>query len=207
MSSTVSPNDSRNPAPSAALASTYSDAIDAQLAQAKWLVNTLDQRRASLENRAAITVSASALIFGGVVFVFGQFYAVLSRLSFDWRIFFAVCVLTALALLICAIIGSAMAIANIFKTSERMNGKKMPSRLFFYPRETFARFADFDAYVSGFSETSNGEFLNATLGELWVIGREYHQRYSSLRMALRCLLAASLLIFVTMSAFVFRLLV
>lgn len=152
-----------------------------------WMITTLDARRASLESRSATVLSADALLFAGVMILIDNMDGI-SSLTVFLKILFIICVVAVFVLLAFSLASATIAIANVNNTSRKMFGDNCPSRLFFYPRETFESFKNFDRYAEGFYKTTDREFINYMLGELWVLSQEYHRRYQNLRWSIRLLI-------------------
>lgn len=161
----------------------YQERID----RLTWFITTLDNRRSSLEARSATVLSADALLFAGVLFLAQGINGFL-ELKIWARIILGVDLIAVVILLAISIANATSAIANVSKSSKTMYGMNTPVRLFFYPRETFEKYQNFDAYSKGFVNMPDADFVQNLLGELWVISREYHMRYQKLRWAIRFLL-------------------
>ena len=153
-----------------------------------WQLSLYDNRRSSLENRAAITVSISAVLFGGYLFLVQQTLSEIPKFSPYIKFSLITLVLITIVILALSLVYSTLAIANVHRTSHQTHGLRMPKRLFFYPRETFAILGDFKSYQEHYIKASDEEMMTYMLGELWVISKEYQDRYNHLRWAIRLLL-------------------
>lgn len=155
-----------------------------------WLITTLDNRRASLESRAAMVLSITALLFGGLIFLMDTTFSQIQELELVEKGLFIVSFGASFLFLIISITTSTAAIANIRRTSRQTYGKDMPKRLFFYPRETFDACKDFADFQEEFAATGKAQMTTYMLGELWILLKEYHSRYQRFRLAIRFLLIA-----------------
>lgn len=152
-----------------------------------WFITTMDNRRSSLEARSATVLSADALLFAGVLFLAQGINGFL-ELETWIRVILGIDLIAVVLFLAVSIANATSAIANVSRSSKTMYGMNTPARLFFYPRETFEKFQNFDAYSKGYINMTDANFVQNMLGELWVISREYHLRYQKLRWAIRFLL-------------------
>jgi len=169
-----------------------------------WLISTLDSRRSSLESRAAIVLSITALLFGGLIFLMDKTLSQIQGLGILERIIFIASFGASFLLLVISISASTAAIGNIRKTRKQVFGKDMPTRLFFYPRETFESCKDFTTYQEEFMKTSKSQMVNYMLGELWILSKEYHNRYQSFRWSIQFLLISVLPLSLSIALFLSR---
>jgi hypothetical protein len=165
------------------------------LTNVKWLIERFDELRSTTSSRAAIVISADALIVATATFVLDK-----TTLNANWvaptdaQIVLLCC---ASLTFLCAV-GSALcaapAVATISKFSKKL-GKDFPSRLFFSSSETVARFKkDPRKLEQTFRELQTNEFLELALAELNASYIFHYERYNWLKrsMSLLCLALISL---------------
>ncbi len=168
-----------------------------------WFVERYDDRRASVSNRAAIVLSADALLIAGVTFIMDKARPEVTQYSHLERVVLLVCFGTSILLLICSITLAIAGLANVWRTSKQMFGSEMPERIFFYPRQTFEACKNYSEFDEHFRTSSEEEMTRYALGHMWVTMCEYHSRYQNLRRASRLLMLSiipftiSILVFLT----------
>jgi len=168
-----------------------------------WQIELFDNRRAGLENRASITVSITALVFGGFIFLVQQTLPGITLYSREQKFLLLTLIVLVTVLLTLSLVASALAIASVYHRRSNLHGSNMPARLFFYPHGTFEQLNDFTSYQEHYNGVSTGEMMSYMLGELWAISREYQDRHKNLRWAVRLLLASVVVMF-TIIVFLFR---
>ena len=168
-----------------------------------WQIELFDNRRTALENRASITVSITALVFGGFIFLVQQTLPGITLYTRDQKYLLLTLIVLVSVLMTLSLVASALAVASIYHRRSKLHGTNMPTRLFFYPEGTFEHFKDFAAYQQHYYKTSASEMMDYMLGELWTVSREYQDRHKNLRWAVRLLLASVVVMFIII-IFLFR---
>lgn len=168
-----------------------------------WQIELFDNRRSGLENRASITVSITALVFGGFIFLVQQALPGITLYTRNQKLLLLTLIVLVTVLLTLSLAASALAIANVYYRHSRQHGDNMPVRLFFYPAGTFEQFRDFNSYETHYKDASAGDMMSYMLGELWAISREYQDRHKNLRWAVRLLLSSVIVMF-TIVIFLFK---
>jgi hypothetical protein len=159
----------------------------------RWLIDSYDQRKASVAGRAAILLSADALLIAATTLLIERIWSQDFGYSTAERSGLAAGAGLTLILLVISAAVATNGMANVWRTHWGRFGGNPPSRLFFYPRQTFKRFDA--ARGSGFEEfsqvlwtISEKDFAAEAMG-LWVITGEYRERYRTLRQATRLFVA------------------
>ncbi len=156
------------------------------------LLDRSDERRASVTSRAGVVLSAAAIL-GTAISVLLGFSLSCDRLPLDIpELVVAGLLAVALLLALVTICFAATAVLNVWHTTRRMlhDFGEGPSRLFFHPRETLERFSCPDCFRTYLENTPAAELRKYAANHLWVMVREQHGRYQTLRTAARLLTSA-----------------
>lgn len=156
----------------------------------RWLIDNYDQRKASVAGRAAILLSADALLLAATTFLIDKLRTMVNQLSLPEQLMLIISVALSLILLVLSIAVATNGMANIWKTHAKKFGAEIPKRLYFYPRQTFDEYTTFSAFLNSFQNINEQQLTENALGHLWVITGEYKERYQNLRRATRFLLLA-----------------
>lgn len=155
-----------------------------------WHIDRYDKLRAFSANRAAMVLSAGALLLAANTFLLDKALSNVAQYSVFEKIVQAFGVGTSIILLILSISQAITGIANVWRTSREMLGKlstEMPKRLFFHPRDTIEEFEDFRNFFDNYVGTDDEKQIIYALGELWTVTFQHHDRYQKLRKAIRLL--------------------
>ena len=125
----------------------------------RWQIELFDNRRAGLENRASITVSITALVFGGFIFLVQQTLPGITLYARNQKFLLLTLIVLVTVLLTLSLVASALAIASVYHRRSQLHGTNMPTRLFFYPQGTFEAFRDFASYQQHYAGASDGEMI------------------------------------------------
>jgi hypothetical protein len=170
----------------------------ARLELVRWLVDSYDQRKASLASRLSILLSADSLLLAATAFLVDMLWSDGTAAGVGDKVLQIVgsaLIFTSLGLLLWSIFRATSGVANIWRTHQQASGTNQISRLVFYPRQTFAEFGvgkmGFDRFVDAFQQKTTApggaplDIEREALGHLWVIIDEYRVRYGTLREATR----------------------
>jgi hypothetical protein len=165
--------------------------VDQQLELARWLIERYDGLRASMANRAAMVLSADALLLAGVTFLLDKTLSGATQTSYFERLFFLLSIATTIICLSLSIVFAASAIAFVWKTSrESLGMKSLPPLWFFHARDTATHFKDLTEFEREYRATTKEQMVRYALGELFLITRTHYQRYQPFRQSIRLLLIA-----------------
>jgi hypothetical protein len=160
-----------------------------RLELAKWLITRTDLLRMSLASRAAVILSADAIIAGGATILS-------TRLSdgglWGGRATLGVLILISIGSLVLAALSIANAVQGIVNIvpSRKVFGQDEDVGLFFDPSNT-ARLIDSTAHFrQEFRRLDDRAALDYALADLWKVTTFHYHRYQSLRRAAKLLLAA-----------------
>ena len=152
-----------------------------------WLINRFDASRSSISSRAAIVLSADAILLTSNVLAIGQI--VNSYQSFcSLEIFFVfLFIIASLFFLFSSLIFSTTAIANVWKSSINMFELDVSKaeRLFYHPSATFLKYDNFNEFKDDFFESTEKDHLNYALAEYYTVIKTHHIRYQKLRYAIK----------------------
>lgn len=175
-----------------------------------WLLNRYDTYRGSVSNRAAILLSADAIILTGIVFLLDKMILSKNYQGLDGIFIISSTVFTIILLMI-SIVYATTSIINVWKPSKRMIakinvwkpskemfdkinfwksrkimfGKDLGNRLFFHPTDTVEAFKNFSEFKNSFVNSNKDSIFEYALGELWTVTFLHYIRYQSLRKAIR----------------------
>jgi hypothetical protein len=164
-----------------------------------WNIEMLDSRRTSVANRAAIVLSADALLLAAATFLLDKTLTSIAQYNTVERIVLALSLGASMALLVLSIGFATAGIANVWKTSRQMLGSlasDMPQRLFFHPTDTVKTFRGFKAFQESFNTTNKEEMATFALAELWTVINQHYTRYQVLRRTIKLLILSIIPFFV-----------
>jgi len=166
--------------------------LDERLELTRWLIDRYDQLRAATANRAALVVSADALLLAAMTFTLDKALSLGPQMGFVARIAVTLAIGATIALLALSIVYATNAVAFVWRTSREYLkfGDDMSQLPFFHPRDTVRAFSSLDVFEEGFDSTSKEQMLHYALGELLLITKAHYARYEILRRAMRWLLLA-----------------
>lgn len=170
-----------------------------------WLLERYDTIRGAIANRAAIVLSADAIVLAATVLLLDKALSNVNIFSSIERIVLVVAIGLTLVLLAVSIYFATTATANVWKTSREILGPDRPQREFFYPRETLERANDFESFRNSFDAASDEELTSYALGELWSVTHSAFSRYQKLRRAIRFVVFSLVPFFLALLLFLFKL--
>ena len=161
-----------------------------RLELALWSIERLDNLRASASNRAAMVISADAILLAGTTFLIDKGISAYKFVDTQ-AIIYIICALLALILVLLSVIYASNTIVFVWRSTKNAVGvKDLPKSLFFHPSDTVATFKDFGKFEKTFKSSTTDDMLKSALGELMQITLAHHKRYKSLRTSIRLLLVA-----------------
>jgi hypothetical protein len=170
----------------------------------KWHIDRYDRLRGSTTNRAAVVLSAGAILAAGVAVVLSQLLSNSAELK-GWplMVFSAGAAATAL-LLVLSLILAMDALISLRRSSQMFPDPTRPSGagLIFDGADTVDGLKSF----ADFSRTVRAEVYEQTLerglAELWILIRQHRHRYGRLRGAVRALRYAAILFLAVLTGLV-----
>lgn len=169
-----------------------------------WLIVRYDNLRGSIANRAAIVLSADAILLTATVLFLEKFLSNVSVFSSIESIIFKLSIGVTLILLAVSIYFATTGIANVWKISRDLYGPDMPQRDFFHPRDTVENTSRFQLFEKKFRAVSDKELTAYALGELWTVINAYHMRYQKLRNAIKFVIFSFIPFFLTLMTFLYK---
>ena len=134
----------------------------------QWLINRFDELRASTANRAAIVVSADAILLAGVNFLIDK--ALSKNIVGLGLIVLFICIGLTTLLLVLSIIYATTGVVSVWKSDrEILKGKAPGLNLFFHTRDSLNEFDDFPSFEKRFNKTNKEQLIKYGLGELWIL--------------------------------------
>jgi hypothetical protein len=172
----------------------------------RWLIERNDDRRSGIANRAAISLSADAVVLTGIALLLDKTLSNLSLFVPIERIILASAIGATLVLLAFSVYFSTMAIANVWKTNRAILKNEPFSREFFYQRETLEKSSSFQVFKKRFDETKIETIKDYALGELWSVVNTTYKRYQTLRLSIRFTVLSLVTLFFALLIFIFKVL-
>jgi hypothetical protein len=164
-------------------------AITEQIHLLQWLIERTDRMRATYSNRAALTLSADAIILAAIVFLLKNSAAPSPGWVRVLIILFALLSLVAMTISLCLAIAASITLRRSSRVATRFQGER---RSFLNPAETLDQFQDVIAFTEGFKTFGDQAFVEAACGELWVAYRMQRSRYRRLKWSMLSILVAFL---------------
>lgn len=158
------------------------DSLDRQRELAEWLIERYDNSRSANSNRAAIVLSADAIVFAAVTFLVDK------QLPIQRGAIALVSLLVsvgALLLLIASMMFAVSGLANVWRESRATMDKALPNRAWFHARDVIESKATFARFEEAFIATTSEENLRFALGEAYTGIIAHHIRYQRLRLAIK----------------------
>jgi hypothetical protein len=146
----------------------------------RWLIGRSDTMRAAYSNKAALILSADAIILAVIVFLIEKY---LEQTVLSLRIIIILCALVSLGFMVVSLIYAFSATITP-GSSREATGFEGPARTFLNPAETFkATNDDFDTFKNTFQKLTAQEFIESACAEFWVGLKLQHVRYTKLKMS------------------------
>lgn len=171
------------------------------LALVRWHLDRYDRLRASTASRAAVVLSAGALLSAGNAVVLTQLIGDVGRHAGVWSIAAFSIGLTVSACLVVVALAGASGVLVTLKDSRTLFAQEtpLPDALLFNGPDTVRLLSSFDAFYSASLAQTEEQALEAAHVELWIVIQQHRHRYSKLRSSVRTLRLAAiafLLVFV-----------
>ncbi len=156
-----------------------------------WLIERADTLRESTANRAAIVVSADALLLAGITFLLDKALSNVGPYNPVERTVLAVSISIAVILLVLSLGFATTGIASVWRIKGSAFGSSdVPAHPFYNPFDTIKAFKSFKSFEEAFKGISDEQINTCALSELWTIENLYYERYQTLRRAIGLLLCA-----------------
>lgn len=177
--------------------------ISERLQHAKWHLDRYDRLRASTASRAAVVLSAAAILSTGsvliLIFLLG---ASGSSVPKPWLVCFCVGLVACALLVILTLINAAGVLVTRKSSRSVFSEAGTPPLSFvFNASDTVTHWSKYEDFAGAFASTSEESMLTAAVVELWIVIQQHRLRYSRLRAAVRFLQYAAAT-FVTLLAVV-----
>ncbi|MFI6096316.1 hypothetical protein ACIA8G_12215 [Lentzea sp. NPDC051213] len=169
-------------------ASEASGALTDQVALVKWHIDRYDRLRASTASRAAVVLSAGALLSAGNAVILAQLFGS-SGWDNSWLLAgFSVGLATSASMVVASLIAAAGALVTI-KDSRTLfaEGADLPPSPIFNGSYSSRHLTSFNEFQSVALTQDHAHILEAAHVELWIIVRQHRHRYERLRRAVRIL--------------------
>lgn len=144
----------------------------------RWLLERTDALRATYSNRAALTLSADAIVLAAIVFIADK-NAKAPPGPLQQSIM--VCAILSLLCMTISLFLAMAATVTLRRNSRVATRFQGCERCFLNPNETFSMYQSFDAFLDGFREMDEDGFIRHAAAELWVSFRLQRMRYKYLR--------------------------
>ena len=173
---------------------------DDRLAVLKWHIERYDRLRISTASRAAVVLSAGAILSAGNALLLGQILGD----AVDWLISWQLLVLTVAALASAGLVVSSLIRAtNVLLTTRGSRAtfaalSDPPPSLIFNGADTIAHLTTFADFRKALETQGPQAIADAAEVELWVCIHQHRHRYAQLRAAVRLLRYAALAFFVVL---------
>jgi hypothetical protein len=153
----------------------------------QWLIVRSDNRRSSYGNRAALILSADAIILAAVVFLLDRSISQPGSLP---RMLVLIPAFAALGFMFVSLVFALCATTSLGRNSRSATRFKGPPRHFLNPGETFADLKSYEEFRETLQETTFETFVERGSAELWVALRLQHIRYKMLKTSMISILCA-----------------
>lgn len=164
-----------------------SPTTQARLDLARWHIDRYDRLRTSTSSRAAVVLSAGAILTAGNAVILSQ---LLQRTTAFHQWLLVMCTLGLVAsasLIVHAIIRATGVLVSLRSSREIFPDSTLPSGLVFNAPDTMRLTSSFAAFERAAAAQTLPDILRAANVELWIIIRQHRHRYARLRSAVRAL--------------------
>lgn len=161
------------------------DRSSTQLSAIKWHIERYDRLRTSATSRAAVVLSAAALLSAGNAIFLTQLLSSTAGWLHSWRLI----VLTVLALAsVGLVIGALLRAANVLMTARGSReifagAHDAPPAPIYNGSDTVSQFSTFDEFQAAILGQDGREAVQAASVELWINIIQHRHRYGQLRQA------------------------
>jgi len=155
-----------------------------------WLNDRYDNLRESVSNRAAIVVSADAILLAGITFLLDKILENINQYNKIEQILLASSVSITFIILTLSIVFAASGIVEIKKTNlKKLNYDLSPS-LFFYAYHTLDQFKNASSFEKRFLDSTTKDLLTYALGNLWLMENLFKHLYKNFLFSIKLLLVS-----------------
>ena len=156
----------------------------------KWLVARSDSMRATYSNRAAMILSADAIILAAIAFLLDKSITTTTQ---PWHYSLKIFAFASLVLMTISFV-LALTASIAYRHSRATAHFTGPSRVFLNTRETFDPKVcpDFATFKTKFDALTEASFIESACAELWVDLRLQQIRYGRLKKSVLFILGAFL---------------
>jgi len=172
-----------------------------------WLIDRYDVLRVAISRRAAIVLSADAILVTATIFIFGKFaggFADHPNMGGNEKFLVILIILlslTSIGLLLLSLLMATYSIVNVWATSHEMLGEETPDMIFFHARDTFEKLENFKSFKQKLDSSTDEDFLTYAEAELWRVTVATYYRHGDLKKAIRYLFFATFPFFFTLLAY------
>lgn len=165
--------------------------IKEKLSMLTWMIDRYDVLRVAISRRAAIVLSADAILVTATIFLFGQYHGsylagpkALSLSERNVTIVFILFAVSTIAFLSLSILSATSSIVNVWAKSSDMPGGATPQIYFFHARDTYEDFRNFKAFQESIQKSTDLDFMNHAEAELWRVIVATYVRHNDLKRAI-----------------------
>lgn len=161
-----------------------------KLEQALWFIERLDKLRASAASRAAMVISADAILLAGITFLIDKGLSNNPIVDVT-SILYLISAAISLILVVFSVVYAANTIVFVWRRTRNAVGvEDLPESSFFHPSDIVDRYKNYAKFEKVFLSSTMNDMVRGALGELMLITYSHHKRYKNLRASLRFLLVA-----------------
>ena len=153
----------------------------------RWHLDRYDRLRGSVAGRAAMVLSANALLLAGATFLLRTLPVPAEGVVRTLKVCVASATLPILVLVAVSVAFGLNAVVSPKKTSRQLFGAAIPNRFVFIHRDTVETCKDYRSFAEEFLAQSTEETLESAQATLWTVIKQHHLRYKNLRRAVRTL--------------------
>jgi hypothetical protein len=146
----------------------------------QWHMTRYDELRSSVAHRAAMVLSAAALLLAGVTFLLDNTLSNLANFAAPTRYLLLGCGILLFAGLALSVFYAIRAVVSLRPTRTIIDGQ-LPMRLFFNSRDTVGTLSTYREFRDAYARTSPAMMSEYALRELFTGIYQYHYRYRNLR--------------------------
>ncbi len=165
-----------------------------RLSMLTWMIDRYDVLRVAISRRAAIVLSADAILVTATIFLFGQYHsgylanaAKLTTAEEVITVAFIVFAVGTIGLLCMSILSATSSIVNVWGNSRDMLGDEPPHIYFFHARDTYEELGNFNTFRNRLEQSSNEDFISYAQAELWRVTVATYHRHNDLKKAIQYL--------------------
>ncbi len=165
--------------------------IKERLSMLTWMIDRYDVLRVAISRRAAIVLSADAILVTATIFLFGQYHSsyldgshIMVNSEKNISVAFIAFSVATIACLCLSILSATSSIVNVWAKSSDMPGGATPQIYFFHARDTYEDFKNFESFQKTIQQSSDKDFLNHAEAELWRVIVATYVRHNELKRAI-----------------------